>query len=214
MLALDNVAELENARILSRAFFARDPRKVARELLGKLLVRRDGETEVLAGRIVETEVYLGRDDPAAHAAAGRTARNSVLFGPPGHAYVYFIYGNHYCLNVSCMPAGEAGSVLFRALEPIFGAQQMARNRGLNPSPPGKWTRPLTIGPGRLCQALAITRSRDNGKDLVSPASDLIIMRDGFRVPRITATPRIGITKAADRLLRFVIPGNPFVSGKK
>src|SRR3954470_15191018 len=114
---------------LARRFYARDPRRVARELLGKVLVRRRGK-QLLAGRIVEVEAYLGAGDIAAHAAAGRTARNEVLFGPPGHAYVYFIYGTHYCLNVSCEPEGEAGCVLFRALEPLSGIEEMAIARNI------------------------------------------------------------------------------------
>ncbi len=101
---------------------------VARELLGKLLVRRE-RGQLIAGRIVETEAYLGIGDLAAHAAAGRTPRNDVLFGPPGHAYIYFIYGNHYLFNVSCLPDGVAGGVLVRALEPVAGIEQMARARG-------------------------------------------------------------------------------------
>src|SRR5580692_4472409 len=101
---------------LDRSFFRRNARRVARDLLGKILVR-EGEFHLTA-RIVEVEAYLGVNDPAAHAAAGNTARNSILFGPPGYAYVYFIYGNHYCLNVSCEREGKAGSVLFRALEPL------------------------------------------------------------------------------------------------
>src|SRR4051812_4777489 len=121
---------LKSSKPLSRAFYDRDPRIVARELLGKVLVRRDGR-HILAGRIVETEAYLGADDPAAHTAAGRTLRNAVLFGPPGYAYVYFIYGNHYCLNVSCLPDGDAGGVLFRALDPIAGLTYMARFRHLD-----------------------------------------------------------------------------------
>src|SRR5215470_13083481 len=115
--------------LLPRSFFDRDPRIVARALLGKLIVRRLGR-RVLAGRIVETEAYLGADDLAAHAAAGRTARNEVLWGPPGHAYVYFIYGVHYCLNISCLEEGEAGCVLIRALEPVAGLAAMASARGL------------------------------------------------------------------------------------
>src|SRR5579864_3115178 len=113
---------------LERAFFRRDPRRVARQLLGKVLVRRTAD-RYLAGRIVEVEAYLGENDPAAHAAAGSTARNAVLFGPPGFAYVYFIYGNHYCLNVSCEREGEAGSVLFRAVEPLMGIDEMSQARG-------------------------------------------------------------------------------------
>src|SRR5258708_9781061 len=115
---------------LARACFARSARRVARELLGKVLMRT-GEGQFLAGGIVETEAYLGESDPAAHAAAGNTARTSVLFGPPGHAYVYFIYGNHYCLNVSCEREGKAGSVLFRALAPLWGITEMARARKIN-----------------------------------------------------------------------------------
>ena len=115
-------------RSLDPAFFARSPRRVARDLLGKILVR-DGKPR-LSARIVEVEAYLGENDPAAHAAAGNTARTSVLFGPPGYAYVYFIYGNHYCLNVSCESEGKAGSVLFRALEPLEGIEEMARARGI------------------------------------------------------------------------------------
>src|SRR5690348_853733 len=109
---------------LARDFFNRDPRVVGRELLGKILIRRAGRKK-LAGRVVEVEAYLGKDDPAAHSFIGPTARNQVMFGPPGFAYVYFIYGNHYCLNVSCQPEGIAGAVLFRALEPLEGIEQMA-----------------------------------------------------------------------------------------
>ncbi len=111
--------QLRSATVLPREFYNRDPVVVARELLGKLLIRREGR-KLLAGRIVEDEAYLGANDPAAHAFSGRTPRNAVLFGPPGHAYVYFIYGNHYCLNVSCMPEGDGEGVLFRAMEPVSG----------------------------------------------------------------------------------------------
>src|SRR5271166_2325791 len=120
---------LGRVSLLKADFFNRDPRRVARALLGKLLVRKTPQG-ILASRIVETEAYLGQDDAAAHTAAGRTARNSVLFGPPGHAYVYFIYGNHYLLNVSCLPDGIPGGVLFRALEPVAGIEQMAKARGI------------------------------------------------------------------------------------
>src|SRR5260221_12425004 len=112
-----------NLKHLSRSFFLRDPRRVGRDLLGKLIVRKQC-SKILAGGIVEVEAYLGQDDLAAHASAGRTARNEVIFGPPGRAYVYFIYGVHYCLNVSCMPEGDAGCVLIRALEPITGIESM------------------------------------------------------------------------------------------
>ena len=203
-------------RPLPRSFFSRDPRRVAHDLLGKLLIRKKGKKR-LVGRIVEVEAYLGKGDLAAHAAAGLTARNRVLFGPPGHAYVYFIYGNHFCLNVSCQPEGRAGCVLIRALEPIVGREEMARARGLPQAT--QWhlegsktaRRKLTTGPGRLCQALAITRARDNGQDLTSPGSGLWLADDGFRPRRIRRTPRIGIKQAARRRLRYLIAGNPFVS---
>ena len=198
-------------RPLERAFFGRDPRRVARELLGKVLVRESGRQRLTA-RIVEVEAYLGEKDPAAHAAAGNTARTSVLFGPPGHAYVYFIYGNHYCLNVSCGPEGQAGGILFRGLEPLSGVEDMARARGIEIHGAKDLVR-LTSGPGRLSDAFGITRARDNGCDLTSPASSLWIGADGYRARDIRTTPRIGITKAVDKPLRYILDGNPFVSKK-
>ena len=198
-------------RVLPRAFFSRDPRRVARDLLGKLLIRNRGK-KVLAGRMVEVEAYLGKGDPAAHAAAGVTARNRVIFGPPGHAYVYFIYGNHYCLNVSCQPEGKAGCVLIRALEPIAGDLEMAWARlRANPRWRGIAMHELANGPGRLSQAFGITRARDNGRDLVDPHSGLWIGDDGFRPRRIARTPRVGIRKAERRLLRYTLAGSAFLS---
>jgi DNA-3-methyladenine glycosylase len=176
------------ATLVSRGFYRDTPDLVAQKLLGKLLVRGD-----MVGRIVEVEAYFAEADPASHAFAGKTSRNSVLFGPPGHAYVYFIYGMYYCLNVSCEPEGQAGGVLFRALEPICNLPV------------------ATNGPGRLCRALGITRDRDNGTDLTSPRSQLQIQDDGFVANDILVTPRIGITKDAERLARYVLAGNPFVS---
>jgi DNA-3-methyladenine glycosylase len=203
---------LRPIRPLHRAFFARSPRRVARELLGKVLVRDNGKLR-LAARIVEVEAYLGKNDPASHSAAGNTARTAVLFGPPGYAYVYFIYGNHYCLNVSCERDGKAGGVLFRALEPLLGIEKMAKAREIVLQGPRDLPR-LTSGPGRLAEAFGITRARDNGCDLTSSSSGLWIGDDGFRAKNIQITPRIGISKAADRRLRYIIAGNPFVSGKK
>jgi DNA-3-methyladenine glycosylase len=206
---------LRAAPVLPSEFFNRDVVTVARELLGKLLIRREGRI-VLAGRVVENEAYLGEDDPAAHAYAGQTPRNFVLFGPPGRAYVYFIYGNHYCLNVSCTPEGHGGGVLFRAIEPIFGLEAMARARDIELLDSLRPTqlRLITSGPGRMSEALGITRHRDNNKDLTSNKSGLWLADDGFRPGRIVATPRIGITKAVEKPLRFSIAGNLFVSGKK
>ncbi len=203
-----------DAKLLRRSFFNRDPRTVARELLGKLIVRREGRKQ-LAGRIVEVEAYLGAGDLAAHAAAGHTARNSVLWGPPGHAYVYFIYGVHYCLNISCLPEGVAGCVLVRALEPVSGLREMAEAREMADLDLTlvRELRKLASGPGRLCEALGITRPRDNGKNMLSPASDLQVMSDSFRVEKVAVTPRIGITKATEMPLRYVIAGNAFLSKK-
>jgi DNA-3-methyladenine glycosylase len=206
---------LKNAKLLRRAFFNRDPRIVSRDLLGKLIVRKEGR-KMLAGRIVEVEAYLGADDAAAHAAAGRTPRNDVLFGPPGHAYVYFIYGVHYCLNISCLPEGDAGCVLIRALEPVEGIEVMAEARGLGNKDLSsvRNLRAIASGPGKLCEALQITRRRDNGKDMLSPGSDLIVLDDGHRAKKISTTSRIGITKSAAMPLRYLIEGNTFVSGKR
>ena len=201
---------LRNA--LPRAFFNRDPRPVSRDLLGKVLVRREGK-KLLAGRVVEVEAYLGAGDPAAHSAAGRTARNAVLFGPPGFAYIYFIYGNHYCLNVSTLPDGTAGGVLFRALEPLLGIEAMARARDIEICS-SRDLRQLTAGPGRLAEAFGITRERDNGKDLTTTRSGLWLADDGFRPEKIIVARRVGITKAANLPLRYAIAGNPFVSAPK
>ena len=203
--------ELKTA-LLKPGFFDADPRKVARLLLGKLLVRKTPHG-ILAGRVVETEAYLGKGDDAAHAVAGKTARNFVLFGPPGHAYVYFIYGNHFCLNVSCLPDGLPGCVLFRALEPVAGIEEMAKARGIAVRRDSDLKK-LSSGPGRMAEALGITRDRDNGKSLASVKSDLQLVDDGYRVRRLVVTPRVGIVKSADAPLRYFIGGNSFVSGRR
>mgnify|MGYP001258246975 CR=1 FL=1 len=195
-------------RVLSRDFYDCDPRLVGPDLLGKILVRRQGR-QLLIGRIVEVEAYLGADDPAAHASIGKTPRNAVLFGPPGHAYVYFIYGNHYCLNVSCLPDGVPGGILFRAVEPIRGMEAMFKLRGIAESSD---LRRLTRGPGRLAAAFGITRGRDNGKDLTSARSDLFIADDETPSPEVLITERIGIKKAVEMPLRYIVAGNRFVSG--
>jgi DNA-3-methyladenine glycosylase len=202
---------------LPRKFFERHPRIVARQLLGKVLVRRLPDGTLLSGRLVETEAYLGREgnDPAAHAYGGQTQRNAVLFGPPGHAYVYFTYGMHYCMNISCQPEGRAGCVLLRAVQPLEGVDIMAANRGMKlaaDASPSR-LRLIAAGPGRLCQALCIVRELDNGKDLTQIKSDLFVTDDGYKVPRVIVTPRVGITRAVDLPLRFAIAGNRFVSGK-
>ena len=206
-------------RVLPQTFYARDPRLVARELLGKVLVRtlssRVG-AQRLSGRIVEVEVYLGEGDLAAHSAAGRTARNEVLFGPPGHAYVYFIYGVHYCLNFSCLPEGQAGCVLLRAIEPLEGIEQMARVRGISREQlqSSSGSKLLTSGPGRVCEALSITREQLNGQELYREESPLKIVDASPQPGEIGESTRIGITKSFEMPLRYFLAGNIFVSGKR
>jgi len=197
---------------MQRRFFAEPPETVAPLLLGKLLARRT-PAGWLAGRIVEVEAYLGphitdTPDPASHSFRGVTARNSVMFGAPGHAYVYFIYGMYYCVNVTCEPEGKAGCILVRALEPLLGQATMALYRGLDPNvSPAK----LTGGPGRLCRALDITRPEHNGLDFLDPASPLQLRQDEWLPGPIEITPRIGIRHAADLPLRFALANNSFVS---
>jgi DNA-3-methyladenine glycosylase len=164
---------------------------------------------------VELEAYLGPHndppDPAAHAHRGPTPRNLVLFGPAGHAYVYSIYGKYFCMNISCEREGQAGCVLVRALEPVAGMETMARNRGLRED---ARARELTGGPSRLCQALALTRAKHNGMDLLDGRSELQVRDDGCAPGPYVVTPRIGITHAADRLLRFAVAGHACVSGPR
>ena len=157
-----------------------------------------------AGIIVETEAYLGEDDLAAHAARGITPRTKVLFGPPGHAYVYFIYGMYECLNLVTEPEGKAGCVLIRAIEPVCGITQMRERR-----PSAKTVRDLASGPGKLTVALAITR-RQNGVPVTRGSLTVRSWPDS-PVPDIDVSPRIGITHCADWPLRFYAAGNPFVS---
>jgi DNA-3-methyladenine glycosylase len=211
---IGTAARLRKLQPVARRFYDRDPKLVAPQLLGKILIRRQGR-KLLAGRIVEVEAYLGQNDPASHAFRGPTDRNRVMFGPPGFAYVYFTYGMHYCVNVTCLKEGTAGAVLIRALEPLAGIEEMALNRDLDLSLDialAGGLRALTSGPARLCEALAITRTRDDGKDLASLHSDLWIASDRSRPGEIAAGPRVGITQAAEWPLRFYIVGNPFVSG--
>lgn len=198
-LLVPRTSAILSAPVLPRTFYDRSPDLVARDLLGHVLVRVYGG-ELLAGRIIEAEAYLGLQDPASHAAVGRTARNAVLFGPPGRAYVYRIYGMHNCLDISCLPDGDPGGVLLRALTPLHGAGTMAQLRQVSGTPTAKV---LTGGPARICEAMHITTAADNGVDMTRPDSHLRIVDDGFRPAAVTATPRIGITKAADQLLRFL-----------
>jgi DNA-3-methyladenine glycosylase len=191
--------DLRPGPILRRRFYNRPAIEVARGLLGKILMH--GAT---GGMIVETEAYLGLKDAASHAYPGITARNKVMFGPPGYAYVYFIYGMYECVNIVAEPEGDAGAVLIRALEPMFGVDLMRIRR-----PTARHLRDLTSGPGKLTIALGITRAL-NGADVTK--GDLVV-RDprGAQPFEITAGPRIGITKCADWPLRFTISGSEFVS---
>jgi DNA-3-methyladenine glycosylase len=194
---------------LRREFFARDTLAVARELLGQRLVRIL-EGQRLSGRIVEIEAYIGEKDQASHARFGRTGRNAPMYGPPGHAYVYFVYGMHYCLNVVTEQKGFPAAVLIRALEPLEGIEAMRARRS------GRADVELTSGPARLCQALEIDR-RFDGVDLCAPDGGLFIERDaavGESV--IVAGPRVGVRGDETALAvpwRFLVRGNRYVSRK-
>jgi DNA-3-methyladenine glycosylase len=180
---------------LRRDFFARSVHEVAPELVGATLLF-DG----VGGRIVEVEAY-DHEDPAAHGYRGKTERNASMFGPPGHAYVYRSYGIHWCLNFVCEGEGVASAVLVRALEPEKGLDEMRRRRGLDEE------RLLCSGPGRLCQALGITRDHD-GLPLDEPPFELLARTEQ---PEIATGPRIGITQAADRPWRYALAGSRFLS---
>jgi DNA-3-methyladenine glycosylase len=189
-------------RILPVAFYARPTLDVARDLLGCLLCRREEDGTFTVGRIVETEAYIGETDPACHAAAGRTPRTRVLYGPPGRSYVYFTYGMHYCFNVVTEPEGQPAAVLVRALHPESGRGRMQARRG------GRTGPELTQGPARLCEALGIDLDQ-NDVSLAGPT--LVVRTDGANVGRIASGPRIGIRVGTDRPWRFWVEGDPFVS---
>jgi len=192
---------------LSHAFFARDTLTVAREMLGKRLVRvLDGER--LSGRIVEVEAYVGEGDTACHASRGRTKRNAPMFGPPGHAYVYFIYGMHHCLNVVTGREGYPAAVLIRAVEPLEGLEMMRTRRSGVPDVR------LTSGPARLCQALGIDR-RFDGADLCRPDALLFLEEDAAVPDELIVTgPRVGV-RGDERALaapwRFYVRDSRYVS---
>ncbi len=186
--------------MLPREFYARPSVEVARDLLGKVIVH--GST---AGRIVEVEAYLGLKDGAAHASRGLTPRTKVIFGPPGHAYVYFIYGMYECLDLVAEPEGSPGCVLIRALEPVAGIKLMMRRRGVTR------IEETASGPGKLTVAMAITR-KQNGADVTIAGRPLTVRRMPDEEPlRVISGPRVGIRKAVDWPLRFYLAGNPHVS---
>ena len=185
--------------ILPRSFYNRPAAEVARALLGKVLVHGPA-----AGVVVETEAYLGGDDLASHSARGITARTRVIFGPPGHAYVYLVYGMYECLNLVAEPPGSPGCVLIRALEPVAGIDLIARRR-----PAARKPEDLASGPGKLTLAMGITRAH-NGADVTR--GPLVVRQPAERREvEIAVTPRIGITQCAGLPLRFLIRGNRFVS---
>jgi DNA-3-methyladenine glycosylase len=189
---------------ISRTFYQQPTLAVARELLGKYLVRKhpDGKT---VGRIVETEAYIGPKDLACHASRGRTARTEIMFGPSGYTYVYFIYGVYYCLNIVTEAVDHPSAVLIRAVEPIEGVELMKRRRRTAE------LRNLASGPGKLCQAFAIDESL-NGTDICGKI--LYVEGRGEPPPRISATPRIGVDYAGkwkDKPWRFLIRGSEFAS---
>ena len=190
-------------RRLPRSFFARPSPEVGPDLLGRILVRRLGDGRLLSARIVETEAYQ-EDDPASHSYRGRTNRTEVMFGRPGHLYVYFTYGMHHCLNVVTGSDGEGSAVLLRAAEPLEGVQEMARRRGTDDP------RALCSGPGRLCQALRIARE-ENGLDVVRGHELWLLEGTPVSPPEIDVGSRVGITRGIERPWRFSVQGDRFVS---
>ena len=188
---------------LGRRFYKRPSTTVARALLGQVLVRATRGGGRLTARIVETEAYA-QDDPASHSFRGRTARNAVMFGEPGHLYVYFTYGMHFCANVVTGRPGEGSAVLLRAAEPLEGVRTMARRRGTADP------RSLCSGPARLCQAFGIVRGAD-GLDLVDGGRTWIERGRPIEDARVVVGPRIGIREGLDRAWRFRIDGDGFVS---
>jgi DNA-3-methyladenine glycosylase len=195
---------------LPKSFYEPSAKVVAPQLLGHFLIRNSADGPA-GGPIVEVEAYL-TDDPACHGAPGPTPRNRVMFGPPGHGYVYLIYGCHFCVNAVCRPSGVAEAVLVRAIEPLFGQQFMRRQR------PVSKVRELTSGPAKLCEALKIDRGLD-GIDLCDPNATLWIAENpdalNYRKQRgpVITTTRIGITRAAALPLRFYLEGSDYVSKK-
>jgi DNA-3-methyladenine glycosylase len=192
-----------SGRALPIAFYDRPTEQVARDLLGAVL-ECTTPLGTASGRIIETEAYLGPHDPACHAVAGLTERTRNLHGPPGIAYVYFIYGVHWCFNAVTREEGHGSAVLVRAVEPVAGVQLMRERRGTV-----RRDVDLTNGPGKLCQALGIDGSLDGNPLTQRPLR--ILAGDGVDDAHVEVTPRIGITRAADWPLRWLVRGNPYVS---
>ncbi len=189
-------------RILPRDFYARDTVKVAKDLLGKRLVRVRSKNR-MEGRIVEVEAYRGLDDPASHAFRGPTPRNAPMFGEPGHAYIYFTYGNHYCLNITTQEVGTPGAVLIRAMQPLEGLREMRRLR------PNVLDSNLTNGPGKLTRALGIDKSL-NELDMTK-RGELFVTDSDEATFDVAKSARVGISQGRGRLWRFYVAGNSYVS---
>lgn len=202
------------AGTLPQTFYEQQTLEIARQMLGKTLVvvPEDDESRATAGIIVETEGYVGLEDPASHAFNGKTRRNDIMWGPPGFSYVYFTYGNHWMVNVVTGPEGYAAAVLVRAVKPILGLETMRDRRGLHLLKGKNEDRQLTNGPGKLCQAMGITGAL-NGQLLAGPRLYLAETLPNFRLPTFETieTTRIGITRAIDFPWRYYVKGNKFVS---
>ena len=200
LLSTDALRAASRRKPLPARFFARMPDVVAPELLGKLLVHADGRV----ARLVEVEAYA-QDDPAAHTFRGETARNRSMFGPPGHLYVYFSYGMHWCANLVCAERGYGAGVLMRAAEPLEGVAAMQAARGRHA------LRDLCSGPGKLARAFGIDRRLDGSP--VTGAGVITVMDDGHVPGGIVACARVGLSRNAESPLRFLVAGNPHVSRK-
>lgn len=207
MKTMPNPAELNLlvGKKLNQDFYLKPTLEVARELLGKIIVRRLGD-KILAGKIVETEAYIGEKDPACHAYGGITPRNKIMYLPGGHAYVYFTYGMHYCFNVVTEREGFPAAVLIRAVEPIVGIEIMKKFRKTSD------IYNLTNGPAKFCQAFQIDKKL-NGASLLDDEIFIISPTNDEKF-KILKTPRIGIKRGLDKKWRFLIAGNPFVSKTK
>ena len=203
-LVLNKTVPASDVMILSQSFYSRPTRQVAKDLLGQVLVHQTPQG-ISSGRIVEVEAYLPKNDPACHAALGKTPRNQVMFGPAGYAYVYFCYGNHFLFNVVTETEGTPGAVLIRALEPVEGAGLMAKRRGRLDAD----DRGLTNGPGKLVQAMGITKQH-NGIQLWKRP---VYLQKAQRKETVGVTTRIGITEGSGLPLRFYLKGNPYISVK-
>jgi len=202
--------------VAGRRFFERSVLAVAPELLGRVLAH-ETEDGLVAAEIAEVEAYCGESDPASHAFRGQTARNAVMFGEPGHAYVYFTYGMHFCVNLVCQPAGQAAAVLLRAGRVVAGAEVARSRRGASGSRAGAGAlveRELARGPARLCQALAVGRAQ-NGADVCDPAGPLRLLSPpgftGLPAASIGRGPRVGVRFGAEVHWRFWMLGEPAVS---